>query len=388
MNILNEIYLDNSATTKVCAHAISKMVETMEKNNGNPSSLHTKGFEAEKELKTARKILADMLCAESDEIYFTSGGTESNNTAIFGAASLGSRYGKHIVTTAIEHPSVLNPMKELEKEGFKVTYLKPDKNGNISVEDVSCAITNDTVLVSMMMVNNETGAIMPIEETAKIIKEKAPHALFHVDDVQGFCKLPLDLRKIKIDLLSASAHKIHGPKGIGILYVRKGVRLPSRVFGGGQEKNLRSGTEGMPSIIGFAAACEDLEKPSVMLPKMQELNTLTRNLLSGIPDVIIQSPENALPYIINFSLSGIRSEILLHYLSSFGIYVSSGSACAGGEKSHVLSAMNLPKEQIDSSIRVSFSKYTTEEEIRFFAEKVKDGNNTLMKTSKGRNKRR
>lgn len=385
---MNEIYLDNSATTKVCSAAISKMVETMEKNYGNPSSLHSKGFEAEKELKLARQALSDVLCADSDEIIFTSGGTESNNMAIFGAVKLNSRYGKHIVTTAIEHPSVLNPIKELEKEGFKVTYLTPDKNGNVSVDDVYEAITPETILVSMMMVNNETGAIMPIYEAEKAIKEKAPHALFHVDCVQGFGKLSLDLRKIKIDLLSASAHKIHGPKGIGLLYIRKGVRLPARVFGGGQEKGLRSGTEGMPLITGFAAAAKELEAPNKALLKMQELNNLARKLLLEIPDVIIQSPENALPYIINFSLPGIRSEIMLHYLSSFGVYVSSGSACAGGEKSHVLSAMNLPNEQIDSSIRVSFSQYTTEEEIRFFAQKVKDGSETLMRTSKGRNKRR
>lgn len=385
---MNEIYLDNSATTKVCAAAVSKMVEIMEKNYGNPSSLHSKGFEAEKELKLARQAVADVIFASSDEIVFTSGGTESNNAAIFAAAKLGYRKGKHIVTTEIEHPSVLNPIKELEKQGFCVTYLKPDKFGNISSQDVFHAVTPDTVLVSMMMVNNETGAVMPIESAANAIKENAPYALFHVDGVQGYGKLPLDTRKIKIDLLSASAHKIHGPKGAGLLYIRKGLHISPRVFGGGQEKGLRSGTEAMPAIAGFGAAANEHKNPKEQLEKMQSLNSLARKLLSQIHGVIIQSPDNALPYILNFSVPGIRSEIMLHFLSSFNIYVSSGSACAGGEKSHVLSAMGLPKEQIDSSIRISFSPYTTEEEIRAFAQKIGEGAATLMRTSKGRNNRR
>ena len=385
---MKENYLDNSATTKVCEKAVSKMVELLSENYGNPSSLHKKGFEAEQELKSARETLADILGAERDEIVFTSGGTEANNLALFGAAALGKRFGRRIVSTAFEHPSVLRPLEALEKEGFELCLLKPDRNGILTKEDILGAVTPDTILVSVMAVNNEVGTILPFAQIGSELKRIAPHALCHVDAVQAFCKLPIDVKKAQIDLLSASAHKIHGPKGAGLLYVKKGVRLTARALGGGQEKGLRSGTEALPAIGGSAAAAQAYEKPAKLLPKMRETAALCRDMLSRIEGVIIQSPEDALPYIVNFSLPGIRSETMLHFLSAKGIYVSSGSACAGGEKSHVLAAMGLPDEQIDSSIRVSFSCDTSPEQIRELAQAVSLGAQTLVRTAKGRNRTR
>ena len=387
-SILKEIYLDNSATTKVCDPAVAKMVSLMTETYGNPSSLHKKGFEAEQELKAARAFLAETLGAERDEICFTSGGTEANNLALFGAATLGKRFGKRIVSTAFEHPSVLRVLEALQKEGFEVCLLKPDRSGKITKEEILGAITPDTVLVSIMAVNNEVGTILPFSEIGGALKKIAPRALFHVDAVQAFCKIPIDVRKSAIDLLSASAHKIHGPKGAGLLYVKKGIRLPARALGGGQERGLRSGTEALPAIGGFAAAAQNYEKPAKLLPQMREKALLCRTLLSGIEGVLLQSPEDALPYIVNFSLPGIRSETMLHFLSGNGIYVSSGSACAGGEKSHVLAAMGLPAEQIDSSIRLSFSRDTDETQIRTLAETIKLGSQTLMRTAQGRKKTR
>ena len=385
---MKENYLDNSATTKVCEKAVSKMVELLSENYGNPSSLHKKGFDAEQELKSARQTLALCLGAERDEIVFTSGGTEANNLALFGAASLGKRFGRRIVSTAFEHPSVLRPLEALQKEGFELCLIKPDRNGRITEDAILSALTPDTVLVSVMAVNNEVGTILPFDQIGAQISKIAPHALFHVDAVQAFCKIPIDVKKAKIDLLSASAHKIHGPKGAGLLYVRKGVRLPARTLGGGQERGFRSGTEALPAIAGFAAAAESFGKPAVLLPIMRQKAALCREKLSGIEGVILQSPEEALPYIVNFSLPGIRSETMLHFLSGKGIFVSSGSACAGGEKSHVLVSMDLPSEQIDSSIRVSFSNDTETEQILDLAEAVRLGSETLMRTAEGRKQNR
>ncbi len=368
---MGEIYFDNSSTTKVCREAAEKVMEMMTENYGNPSSLHTLGFRAEKELNAARANIAVKLSAKPEEIYFTSGGTESNNLALFGAAHARRKRGNRIVTTLIEHPSVLNTVKELEKEGFEVVFLTPDLQGKISAEQVFEAVTPDTILVSMMYVNNEVGSILPLEAVpAAIAAAKAP-ALFHVDAVQAFGKLPLKPEKMKVDLMSISAHKIHGPKGIGALYIKKGVHILPHSFGGGQEKNIRPGTESLPLIAGFGAAAAVLPDPNSQLGAMQELNAHCRARLGEIEGISLNSPDNALPYILSFSGGGIRSETMLHYLADKGIYVSSGSACSKGKPSHVLTAMGLSHGRIDSSLRLSFSRYNTKEEIDIFIDTLK-----------------
>ena len=368
---MGEIYFDNSSTTKVCRAAAEKVMEMMTENYGNPSSLHTMGFRAEQALNAARAKVAAPLGARPEEIYFTSGGTESNNIALFGAAHARRKRGIRIVTTMIEHPSVLNTMKELEKEGFEVIYLKPDEAGQIRPEQVYTAVTPDTILVSMMCVNNEVGSILPLEAVPTAIAASKAPALFHVDAVQAFGKLPLNPGKLKIDLMSASAHKIHGPKGVGALYLKKGVHILPHTFGGGQEKNIRPGTESMPLIAGFGAAVEELPDAAAQLKQMQELNTYCRARLGELDDVCIHSPENALPFILSFSGGGIRSETMLHYLADKEIYVSSGSACSKGKPSHVLTAMGLSRGKVDSSLRLSFSRFNTKEEIDVFIETLK-----------------
>lgn len=370
---MGEVYFDNSSTTKVCREAAEKVMEMMTENYGNPSSLHTMGFRAEQELTAARDKIAVLLSAKPEEIYFTSGGTESNNIALFGAAHARQKRGNRIVTTMMEHPSVLNTMKELEKEGFEVIYIKPDIMGRIQPEQIFEAVTPETILVSMMCVNNEVGSILPLEAvSAAIAAAKAP-ALFHVDAVQAFGKLPLKPAKLKIDLMSASAHKIHGPKGIGVLYVRKGVHIVPRTFGGGQEKDLRPGTESTPLIAGFGAAVGALPNLDTEYQVMAELAAYCRYEIVKIDGAALNSSEDALPYIVNFSNGGVRAETMLHYLADKEIYVSSGSACSKGKASHVLTAMGLPRERINSSLRLSFSRYTTKEEIDRFIEALKTG---------------
>ena len=345
---MKEIYLDNSATTKVCPQAVEKMIEIMTENYGNPSSLHRKGYEAQKELESVRKTVADFLSAEKEEIYFTSGGTEGNNTAVFGTAHALKRRGNRIVTTSTEHSSVIESMQKLEKDGFEVIYIN-------SFDELANAITKDTILVSTMAVNNETGIINPIERVKKIIEKANSPALFHVDAVQAFGKIPLKPKKLGIDILTASSHKIHGPKGAGILYLKKGARILPLHYGGEQEKKLRPGTEPLPTICGMGEAVRNLPDMNEELAFMRELNAYCREKLKDIPNVHINSDENCLPYIINFSVEGIKSETMLHYLEERYIYISSGSACAKGKKSHVLKAMGLSDSLINSSLRVSFS---------------------------------
>lgn len=370
---MSEIYFDNSSTTRVCRESAEKIMEMLTENYGNPSSLHTLGFHAEREMTAARNKVAAAAGARADEIYFTSGGTESNNLALFGAAAAGKKRGSHIVTTMIEHPSVLNVMKRLEQDGFRVTYLKPDSYGKITPEQVEKAVTPDTVLVSMMYVNNEVGTVLPVGAAAEAIaKAKAP-ALLHVDAVQAFGKLPLSPKKLGADLMSVSAHKIHGPKGIGALYIKKGVHIVPRVYGGGQEKDIRPGTESTPLICGFGAAAGALPEQKAEYEKISGINRYCREKLLGIEGITINSPDDALPYILNFSAAGIRAETMLHYLSEREIYVSSGSACAKGRQSHVLSAMGLPRERISSALRLSFSRYNTVDEIDAFISALKDG---------------
>lgn len=368
-----EIYFDNSSTTQVCREAAEKVMEVMTNDYGNPSSLHTKGFQAEQEMRGAREEIASLLGAKPEEIYFTSGGTESNNIALFGAARARKKRGNRIVTTMIEHPSILNTMKRLEKDGFEVVYLKPDSRGKITPEQVKEAVTPDTILVSMMRVNNEVGSILPVEAAADAIEEAKAPALLHVDAVQAFGKLPLHVQKLKIDLMSVSAHKIHGPKGIGALYLRKNVHIEPLTYGGGQEKNIRPGTESMPLIAGFGAAAKALPDTEAELAAMRELNGFCRDELAKIDGIAINSPEDALPYILNFSTCGVRAETMLHFLSDHEIYVSSGSACSKGHESHVLKAMGLPRERIASALRLSFCRWNTKEEVERFIAALTEG---------------
>lgn len=375
---MQEIYLDNSATTRVCPEAAQKALEIMTECYGNPSSLHTMGFRADQELSAARKAVAGALSALPEEITFTSGGTEANNLAIFGAA-WARRQHRRIVTTAIEHPSVLACMAQLEKEGWQVVYLQPDSFGRISPQQVEEAITPDTALVSMMAVNNEVGSILPIETAARVIRRNKARTLLHVDAVQAFGKLPLKPDKIGVDLMTVSAHKIHGPKGAGALYIRKGVHIPARTLGGGQEKNLRSGTEAMPAWCAFGAAVKALPPIQQEEAAIRTLWQSCREGIKAIPGTVIQSPEDGLPYILNFSCGGVKAETMLHFLEERGIYVSSGSACAKGKASHVLEAMQLPRQQALSSIRVSFSRENTPEEVTALVQAVREGMETLVR---------
>ena len=366
---MEEIYLDNSATTRLCEKSAEKVLELMTQCYGNPSSLHKKGLEAQREVAHARQAVAVSLSAQPREIIFTSGGTEANNLAVLGGAAA----GKRIVTTAIEHPSVLEPMRQLEKEGFEVVFLTPDADGRVPEEAVLKAVTGDTILISVMAVNNELGSIQPIEVLKKAVKRAGAPALVHVDGVQAYGKLPLRPEKLGIDLLTVSGHKIHGPKGVGALYVSKNARILPRTFGGGQERELRPGTEAAPLIAGLGAAVEELPDWRQAYSRMEKLRDYTLQKLSGLEGVEVNSPVEGLPYLLNFSALGIRSETMLHFLAQRGIYVSSGSACAKGKQSHVLKAAGLPDSRISSAIRVSFSRENTERDADALAEGVREG---------------
>ena len=376
---MREIYLDNSATTRVCPEAAEKALELMTQCYGNPSSLHALGFRAEQALSQARQSVAKLLSAQPEEITFTSGGTEANNLAIFGGAFARRHVGRRIVTTQIEHPSVLEPMAQLEKEGWEIVRLAPDAFGRISPQQIEEAITPDTALVSIMAVNNEIGSILPVEAAARVIRRNKYRTLLHVDAVQAFGKLPLIPGKTGIDLLTVSAHKIHGPKGAGALYIRKGVHIPARTFGGGQERNLRSGTEALPAWCAFGAAVKALPPLREEEASIRALWEDARQRLSAIPGVVLQSPLEGLPYILNFSCGGVKAETMLHFLEERGIYVSSGSACAKGKPSHVLEAMHLPRAQALSSIRVSFSRENCPEDVVALADAVQEGMETLVR---------
>lgn len=371
-------YLDNSATTKPCKAAKDRMLFAIDECWGNPSSLHAKGIDADMLLLDAKKCVAKTLCASEKEIFFTSGGTESNNLAIFGAANAMKRRGNKIITDTIEHPSVLNCFDKLEGEGFTVVKIGVDKNGLIDLEQLESEIDEKTILVSIMAVNNEVGTIEPVDKIKAIIKRKNSPALFHVDAVQAFGKVPISVKKLGADLMSISSHKIHGPKGVGAIYVKEGTRLTPRTYGGSQQSGLRPGTEPMVAISGFYGAIEALN----IKKSLDEVTTLRDSFvekLKQLPGVSINSPENALPYIVNVSLEGLRSETVLNLLSSMGIFISSGSACAKGHKSHVLSAMGLSDRQIDSALRVSLSRFTTENELDYFIEGITKALSTLMK---------
>lgn len=356
-------YLDNSATTKPCNTAIQNVNFALSDTWGNPSSLYDMGFRAQMLVEDTRKAVANLLKCREDEIYFTGSGTEGNNTALLGAAAARKKRGKRIITTAIEHPSVLETVKRLENDGFEVIYLKPQANGVISVDDLKNAIDKNTILVSIMLVNNETGAIQPVKEASQIIKQSGAPALLHCDGVQAFGKMPINLSELGVDLFTASGHKIHGPKGVGVLYIKKGVTIKPLVTGGGQEKNIRSGTESVPLIYGLKGAIDELGAINENLKKQKDLWLYAKDTLLDTNLVTVNSPDNASPYILNISVAGYRSETLLHFLEAQGVYVSSGSACAKGEGSYVLREMGLSRQRVDSALRISFSRYNTRDDI-------------------------
>lgn len=372
-------YLDNSATTPLCEEAKRAVVAYADECFGNPSSLHRLGAQALIRLDNARSTVARAIGCEPRELYFTSCGSESNNTAVFGAARAKQRDGRHIVTTAMEHPSVLRCMAELEKEGFSVTYLKPDADGNISPQAIGEAVHADTVLVSMMYVNNETGAVLPVPSVKPALKAVGSRALVHSDCVQAFGKLPVRPETLGADLISVSGHKVHAPKGVGALYISRNVRILPLIYGGGQERGMRSGTESTLLIEAFAAAVRSLPPCGESAERLSALWRDARQRLSALDGVVINSPDNALPYILNFSVTGIRSEVMMHHLESRDVFVSSGSACAKGGVSHVLAAQGIERSRADSAIRASFSRFTDDEDIDALVSAVADGISSLKR---------
>lgn len=366
-----EIYLDNSATTKVTENVAELVCKIMTNDYGNPSSMHNKGFEAEKYVRVARETFAGILKVSEKEIYFTSGGTESDNMAIIGSAMANKRRGMHIITTSIEHPAVLESFEFLKEQGFRVTYLPVDKYGRVDVEELKNALCPETILVSVMYVNNEIGAVEPISQIGKIIKEYNKDIVFHVDAVQGFGKYKIFPYKENIDLLSISSHKIHGPKGVGVLFVKDKTRIVPTVFGGGQQKGMRSGTENVPGIAGMALAATDIYKNfDKNIDNMYSLKEYFINEASKIDGTIINgcTGRDSAPHIVSISFKGIaKSEVLLHALEDKGIYVSSGSACASNKPaiSSTLSAIGVDRELLTSTIRFSFSEMTTKEELEY-----------------------
>lgn len=365
-----EVYLDNSATTKAYPEVVSLVADIMTNDYGNASSMHLKGVDAEKYLKYSKETIAGIMKVKEKEIFFTSGGTESDNWALMGAAFANHRSGKHLITTKIEHPAILRTMEHLKELGFDITYLSVDQYGQISLDELRDAIRPDTILVSIMFVNNEVGAIQPIDEAGEIIKEVNPRTLFHVDAVQGFGKLRLLPKKWKIDMVSVSGHKIHGPKGTGFLYIDEKVKIKPILYGGGQQNGYRSGTENVPGVAGLGKATELIYRD--LVEDTNRLYRLKQKLVSGllkIDRVKINGPqdETGAPHIVSASIVGIRSEVMLHSLEDKGVYVSAGSACSSHKHtvSDTLNAMGLSREFMDSTIRFSLSVFTTEEEIEY-----------------------
>ena len=358
------IYLDNSATTKPCKEAVEAMTLALTENWANPSALYGFGTDVAKQLQLARKQVATALGAETDRVFFTSGGTEADNWAIFSAAKRYGKKNKHIITTAIEHHAILHCMKELEGQGFEVTYLQPDSEGRITLDALKAALRKDTFFVSIMMVNNEVGSVMPIEKMAKLIHRMNPDAVFHTDAVQGFLKVPFSAKNLGADLISISSHKIHGPKGVGALYISPRLKsFPPMMIGGGQEGNFRSGTEGTPAIFGFAAACtamsasfkEDIKQEKALIDDLAEK-------LTALEGVFVNGCHEA-PHVLNIAIPGVPTQNSINILQDHDICVSAGSACAKGHRSHVLSAMKVNPERIDGSFRISICRETTREEL-------------------------
>lgn len=365
------IYLDNSATTKPCKEAVTAMTDALNEHWGNPSALYGFGIDTAGMLRAARSKVANAMGAETDRVFFTSGGTEADNWAIFSTVKRYGRRNKHIITTAVEHHAILRCMNELEHQGYEITYLQPDEKGNISVDDLKGALRKDTCLVSIMMVNNETGAVMPIQQMAKLTHKLCPDAIFHTDAVQGFLKIPFSAKTLGADLISVSSHKVHGPKGVGALYIAPRLKaFPPLLFGGGQENGFRSGTEGTPAIFGFAAACE-VGKTSFAEDVAREkelLNGLVEKLCK-LDGLVINGAHDA-PHILSLAIPGLPTQNSINLLQDAGICVSAGSACAKGHRSHVMTAMGLKPEVIDGAFRVSICRDTTEEELNLLAEVI------------------
>ena len=365
-----EAYFDNSATTKVLDCVKDAVVDAMCVNYGNAAAKHRKGVEAENLIREAKKAITDTLKVQEKEILFTSGGTESNNTALIGTALANRRAGKHLITTGVEHPSIYNTMSFLEEMGFEVTYLPVDHLGHISLEDLEKAIREDTILVSVMYVNNEVGAVEPIEAISQCIKKKNPKTLFHVDAIQAYGKYKIRPKKQGIDLLSVSGHKIHAPKGVGFLYIRDGVKIRPILFGGGQQKGMRSGTENVPGCVGLGVAAREAYKD--FDARIEKLYTLREHLIAGLKPlggVTINGSEDRTnaPQIVSASFGGVRSEVILHALEDKGVYVSSGSACSSNHPgiSGTLKGIGVKKELLDSTIRFSLGDLNTEEEVDY-----------------------
>ena len=370
---MSEIYFDNGATTRALPQVREIMDEVLEKEYGNPSSMHMKGFDAEKYVNHAKEIIAKSLKVDPKEIYFTSGGTEANNLALIGTAFANKRERKHIITSCIEHASVYNPLSFLEDEGFEVTYLPVDEHGIVNLEALKKALRKDTLMVSIMCVNNEIGAIEPVEEIGKIVKSFDPKILFHTDCIQAYGKLNCYPKKWKADMISVSGHKIHGPKGIGFIYIKNGTKIKPIIWGGNQQKGMRSGTENVPGIAGIGLAAKtiytDLDE------KVAHMRALKQHFIEGVQKIdhtVIHGlyDETSAPHIISVGFAGIRSEVLLHTLEEKGIYVSSGSACASNHPaiSGVLKGIGAGKEYLDATLRFSMSEFTTEEEIDYTLE--------------------
>lgn len=368
-----EIYLDNSATTQ-CYPEVGELVyKVMCRDYGNPSSMHRKGVEAEHYVKESKETLARLLKVNAREIFFTSGGTESDNLALIGCARANQRTGKHLITTAIEHPAILNTMRHLEEEGFRVTYLPVDADGRVKLDALRDALCKETILVSIMYVNNEVGSVQPVEEAVRIIKTYNPRILFHTDAVQGFGKYRIYPKRLGVDLLSASGHKIHGPKGTGFLYINERVKIVPILYGGEQQKNIRSGTENVPGIAGLGLASKMIYQDLDM--KVALMRELKEQFLQGVTQIENttihgRTGEESAPHIISVGFAGIRSEVLLHTLEDKGIYVSSGSACASNHPavSGVLKGIGAAREYLDATLRFSMSEFTTKEEIDYTLE--------------------
>ncbi len=372
-----EAYFDNSATTKVLDSVRDIVVKTMTEDYANPAARHRRGMEAEQYIRQARERVAKTMKVLEKEILFTSGGSESNNLALIGGAMANQRAGKHIISTSIEHPSVYNPLLALEKQGFEVTFLPVDRDGHISLSELRQAVRDDTILVSVMYVNNEVGAVEPVEEISRVVKEKNPQALFHVDGIQAYGKYAIRPKKQGIDLLSVSGHKIHGPKGVGFLYIRDGVKLKPMVYGGGQQNNMRSGTENVPGVAGLGVAAEEMYRDHEA--KAAGLTALKDYMTDGLAElegVVVNSKkgDKSAPQIVSASFEGVRSEVLLHALEDRGIYVSSGSACSAHHPgvSGTLRGIGIPEKYLDSTVRFSFGIFNTKDEIDYCMETLRE----------------
>ena len=372
MKQILEIYFDNSATTQVCPEAVGAAVSVMNTVYGNPSAVHSSGIKAKTVLESARSSVASALGADPSEIYFSHSGTLANNTAVFGAVAARKKMGNRIVTTRLEHPSVARCMDVLEAQGFQIIRLAPTKDGTFSVEELINAVNKNTILVSAMLVNNEVGSINPVELISRAVKRVSSPALIHIDAIQAFGKIPVKPSKIGADLLTVSGHKVHAPKGVGALYVRKNLSLKPVIYGGGQEGNLFSGTESLPAIAGFGAAVNAFPELRAQLEETRRLRDYIVGQLKPLPQIHINSSEDALPNIINLSVMGIPSQVLINYLSERGIYISAGSACKKGHRSEVLTAMGFPSAVMDSAVRISLSRYNTRAEAEIFVSAIND----------------